>query len=363
MARTRFVFILGIAALVALVLSAPALLGLLTDWWWFREIGFQIVFTRQLVTQVLLFLGAGCLTAGTLYVNLRIAQRGIVPHPVLVQVGPETPQLDLTRETRRVSLPATLVVGLLAGLTATPLWSVVLQALNRTPFGALDPVFSRDVGFYVFTLPALAAGLSLLSGLVLVTLLALVAIYWLRSDIIVRPRVLRVERSAGIHIAALLAALFLLTAARLWLVDSAVLLYSSTGPLIGASYSDLSARLPGIRLSAVVAVLAAAVAVAGALRDRLPRYTLLAVGGYVVVALVGRGLFPMVMQKFVVAPTELTRETPYLSAHIAATREAWGLDSVEVRELGGEAGLTLVDLRANTPTLENVRLWERDPLL
>ncbi len=57
-------------------------------------------------------------------------------------------------------------------------------------------------------------------------------------------------------------------------------------------------------------------------------------GGYAVVAVLGRGLFPLVMQKFVVAPTELTRETPYLRAHIAATRAAWGLDSVEVRDAG-----------------------------
>ncbi len=69
------------------------------------------------------------------------------------------------------------------------------------------------------------------------------------------------------------------------------------------------------------------------------------------------------MQKFVVAPTELTRETPYLRHHIAATRQAWGLDSVEVRELAGEAGLTLADIRANGPTIENVRLWDREPLL
>jgi uncharacterized membrane protein (UPF0182 family) len=72
-------------------------------------------------------------------------------------------------------------------------------------------------------------------------------------------------------------------------------------------------------------------------------------------AIVGRGLFPLVMQKLIVAPTELTRETPYLRFHIAATRQAWGIDSVETRELNGEANLTLADIRANAPTLENVR--------
>jgi uncharacterized membrane protein (UPF0182 family) len=146
-------------------------------------------------------------------------------------------------------------------------------------------------------------------------------------------------------------------------VNSVNLLYSSTGPLIGASYTDLKAHLPALRLSALVALAAAAAVLVGALRDRLPRYTLLAVGAYLVVALLGRGLVPALMQKFVVTPTELTRETPYLARHIAATRQAWGLDSVEVRDLAGETPLTLADLKANTPTLENVRLWEREPLL
>jgi len=363
--RTRLAIIVALAALVALVLATPSLLGILTDWWWFREIGFQVVFTRQLTAQGWIFLAVFAVTAGVIYLNLRIAQRGVVPHPVVVQVGgPEAPQLDLTRALRRVSAPVAIVAGLLAGLAATPLWETFLLAANGTAFGTVDPVFSRDVGFYVFTLPAIAAALAFLSGLAVVTLIGLAVVYFLRTDVIVRPpRFLRIERSAGAHLAALLAALFLITALRLWIVDSANLLYSTTGPLVGASYTDLNATLPAIRLSAIVAVLAAVVVVAGALRDRLPRFAIVAVGGYIAVALVGRGLFPMVMQKFVVAPTELTRETPYLRNHIVATRRAWGLDSVEVRELSGETTLTLADLRANTPTLDNVRLWERDPLL
>jgi uncharacterized membrane protein (UPF0182 family) len=361
--RLRRTIILVIVAFVVLALALPTLVGLLTDWWWFREIGFQIVFTRQLVTETILFFVAAGVTAGTLYLNLRIAQRGVAINPVVVRVGPTSPQLDMSRSLRRSSLPTALVLGFLAGLTATGLWSVTLQAMNGTPFGTMDPVFARDVGFYVFTLPALTALLGFLYGLALISLLLVAAIYWLRSDIIVRRRAVRVERSAGIHLAILLATLLLLTAVRLWVVDSASLLYSTTGPLVGASYTDLHAKLPALRLSAIVAVLAAAAVLVGALRQRLARYALLGVGAYVVVAFLGRGLFPAAMQKFVVTPTELTRETPYLTAHIAATRQAWGLDSVEVRDLKGETALTLADLRANTPTLDNVRLWERQPLL
>jgi hypothetical protein len=355
--------LLGTIALVAVVLAVPSSIGVLTDWWWFKEIGYQVVFTRQLVTRGDLFLAVFAISAVLLHLNLRLAQRGIVINPVVVRVGPTTPELDVSRAARRASPWVVLVVAFLMGVGANSFWDVALLATHRTAFGVADPVFSRDVGFYVFTLPALSAALSYLLGLAFVTLLLILAVYALRGDIIVRPRAVRLERQAGIHIAAVLAVLFLVSAAQLWIVDSANLLYSTTGPLVGASYTDLKATLPALRLCAVVALAGAALVVAGALRGRLPRYTLIAVGGYAVVALLGRGAFPALMQKFVVAPTELTRETPYLRAHIAATRTAWGLDSVEVRTLVAEAPLKLADLRANAPTIENVRLLERDPLL
>jgi uncharacterized membrane protein (UPF0182 family) len=101
----------------------------------------------------------------------------------------------------------------------------------------------------------------------------------------------------------------------------------------------------------------------GGVRRQLFRYAALAIAAYMGVAVLARGVYPTIMQKFIVAPTELTRETPYLRHHIDATRQAWGLDSVEIRELSAEATLTLADIRANAPTIENVRLWDREPLL
>jgi uncharacterized protein len=361
--RTRRTIVVAVIALVVIALALPSLVGALTDWWWYKEIGFQIVFTRQLSTAGTLFLAVFGVTAILLELNLRIAQRGIVVNPIVLRVGPTSPQLDVSRTVRRLSTPVVVVVGLLAGLAAAPLWDVALLATHATAFGAVDPVFGRDIAFYVFTLPAVTAVLSFLNAIVFVALVLVLIVYAMRGDLIIRGRDVRVQPEAGIHLGILIAALFLLTAARLWIVDSASLLYSTTGPLTGASYTDLHATLPAIRLSAIVAVLAAAGVIVGAVRGRLLRATLFAVGTYLVIAVVGRGVVPSLMEKFVVTPTELTRETPYLRAHIAATRAAWGIDSVEVRDLAGEGSLTLADLRANTPTLDNVRLWERAPLL
>jgi uncharacterized protein len=367
MSQRRLILAIAIVAFLAAILF-PALIGLLTDWWWFQEIGYQAVFSRPLLTSLLLFLGAGGITFGVLYGNLRLAQRGLVPYPVVLRFAQNQPRVDLTGPLRRVSLPVSLVIALIAGFGATPAWDLVLRFIYRTPFGIRDPVFSRDVGFYVFTLPALSAALGFLSTLALITLVVIVPVYVVRGDILIGPGArktprLRIEPSAATHIAALLAAVFLLLALRLWLVDTANLLYSTTGPLVGASYTDLHATLPALRILSGLSVLAAAAVIIGAARRELGRYALLAIAGYLVTAIVGRGLIPGFVQKFLVAPTELTRETPYLRSHILATRQAWGLDSVETRELTGETNLTMADIRANAPTIENVRLWDRDPLL
>ena len=362
MTPRRVLFIL-IAILIAGLLLFPALTTSLADWWWFKEIGYQIVFTRELTTQFLLFLAGAGLTGGVIYLNLRFAQRGLVLNPIVFTLGEAMPKVNVAAVLRRISLPVALVIGFLGGIAATSTWDVVLQAFYRTPFGIADPVFGRDIGFYVFTLPALSLLLGVLSTLAGFSLFFLLPIYFIRGDIKLNGRRVIFEPSAAMHLGVVVAVMLLLTALRLWLVDAPGLLYSTTGPLVGASYTDLHATLPVIYISAVLAVIAAIVVLVGARRGSLARMGLFAVGGYLLFGLLGRGLFPLVMQKLIVAPTELTRETPYLRYHIAATRQAWGIDSVETRELNGEANLTLADIRANAPTVENVRLWDRDPLL
>jgi uncharacterized protein len=334
--RRRPGLALGVAAVVLLFIFFPGSSTLLTDWWWFKEIGYEVVFTRTLGTKALLFLIGGGLAAGILYLNLRIAQRGLLANPILLQVAESAPRLNITATVRRLTIPIVAGVGLLSGLASMAVWDVLLRAIYGVPFGVADPVFSRDVGYYVFTLPALSTVFGFLLSLTVLSLLLVVPIYVLRGDVIPSPpRQLRIEPSAAIHVAILLAVFFVLLALELWLVDIPSLLYSTTGPLVGASYTDLHASLPAMRVSAAVALIAAVVILVGAVRGRLAQYGLWAVAAYAVVGIVGRGLFPAAMQSFIVAPTELTRETPYLRNHIIATRQAWGLDSVGSRSCGG----------------------------
>ena len=83
---------------------------------------------------------------------------------------------------------------------------------------------------------------------------------------------------------------------------------------------------------------------------------------YLVVAIGGSAAAGL-MQRFVIAPNELARQTPSIEHNIAATRKAFALDRVEARELSGDSTLTRADIEANTETLGNVRLWDHEPLL
>src|SRR6266404_6294165 len=357
---------LGLVVLVvvfALLLLLFNLVPLAAEWLWFQALGYQRVFTTRLVAEAVLGVGVGGLVFAFLYVNLRIAQRGLVPNPLVVQVGSGAAAVDVTRLLRRLALPTALGLALLFGLGAAGGWLGVLQFLHRTLFGVTDAVFGRDVGYYVFTVPVIAGAIGLVIAVTTLTLLATIMLYVLRRDIVVFRRQVTVEPSARLHLAMLIALLFALVALQVYLVRLPGLLYSTTGPLVGASFADLHATLTGLRVTGLAALAGGALVLWGAKSQRLARNTLLAVGLYLGVSLLGVALYPALVQKLVVAPNELVKETPQLGYHIAATRRAWGLDSVVTRDLTGEAGLTERDIRANRPTIDNIRLWDRDPLL
>src|SRR5467141_1335984 len=361
--RRRRVLVWLLVGLGVLIVFISPLVGLLAEWPWFSALGYQRVFATRLLASFTLGVLAGGVAFAFLYANLRFAQRGIVPNPVVIQANAQTPALDVTRLVRRLALPAALAFALFLALAVSTGWMSVLQFLHQTPFGVTDPVFGRDLAYYVFTLPIVTGVLAILTTLVTLSLLACGALYALRGDVVVYRRTVTIEASARLHLGLLIAAMFVLTALRIYFVRLPGTLYSTTGPLFGASFADLHGRLIGLRIAGVAAILGAGLVLAGLRSKRLGRNALLAVAIYFGVLLLGVVLYPTIVQKFVVAPNELSKETPQLRRHIDATRRAWGLDSVLVRDLSGEARLTERDIQANRATIDNVRLWDRDPLL
>src|SRR2546427_8582683 len=232
--RRRRLGLIVLVVLFALLLLLFNLVPLAAEWLWFQALGYERVFTTRLVAEAGLGVGGGGLVFAFLYVNLRIAQRGLVPNPLVVQISSGAAAVDVTRLLRRLALPTALGLALLFGLGAAGGWLGVLQFLHRTPFGVTDAVFGRDVGYYVFTVPVIAGAIGLVIAVTTLTLLATIMLYVLRRDIIVFHRQVTVEPSARLHLAVLVALLFVLVALQVYLVRLPGLLYSTTGPLVGA---------------------------------------------------------------------------------------------------------------------------------
>jgi uncharacterized membrane protein (UPF0182 family) len=354
--------ILAVAA-VALLSTAGQLLGLYVDWLWFREMQFTSVFVTVLRTQILLGAITGAAFFLILYVNVTLARR-LAPRTAVVAVedapGLPSPEM-LEPHLRRLALPVSVALALVAGWVGTDRWELVLKALNATLFGVRDPLFDQDVAFYVFQLPLWTSLYGWLWGVLLLSGLAAIAAYFCTRGIQVSPGAVSISRRARGHLLSLAALLLLLKAAgyRLAMFD---LLFSQRGVAVGAGYADVNAQLPVLK---ALVVLAGLVAVLCLVTIRLRSWRPL-LGGLAVlvgVATLGGVAYPGLIQRYQVSPNEIVKEKPYIDFNIRYTRLAYGLDNIEEREFPGEETLTLQDLRRNEATIKNIRLWDTRPLL
>ena len=239
-------------------------------------------------------------------------------------------------------------------------WDVALRFIRQAPYGQSDPLYGKDIGFYLFSLPAYVA----LKNWMLLTLAlgALVAgaLYWAHGDLTLDKRP---SASPWViaHGSALLGLFFAVKAWSYWL-DRFLLLYGDNGVVVGAAYTDVHVKLPV--LLALVGLASAAAFVSWAnmwVRSyKLPAAgAVLVFGGSFVLALA----FPALFQRIYVKPNELQLETPYLQRNIALTREAYNLRQFTVKPFPAEQGLTFQSLQDNRATIDNIRLWDWQPLI
>ncbi|HEX9085776.1 MAG TPA: UPF0182 family protein, partial [Gemmatimonadaceae bacterium] len=352
-----------VAGVFVALIVVPWLASFFTDWLWFKEIGFQTVFATSLIWRIGLFIVGGAFTFAYFYGNVRMARGAGTAFPVLFVNRGDGVTVDISRMFTKLFLPAAVFLSFLTAISLSAWWLTLLKGMNGVALGARDTLFNRDISFYLFRLPLISGVLSTLITLTMLSLVATGAMYWLRNDITLPPRRASAKPRAARHLGGLLALLFVMVAIRLWIVDTSNLLFSTTGPLLGASYTDVHIALPGLYISAIAALVAAVWVVFGIARDKLVWSAVSGIVFYVVVSVLARGIVPAAFQKLVVSANELTRETPYIRQHIDATRTAWGLNKVEGRDLSGEVQLTNANIKANAATVDNVRLWERDLLM
>jgi hypothetical protein len=358
-----FTWLILALATIALLSTAGQTLGFYTDWLWFREVQFTSVFVTVLRTQVLLGMVTGAAFFLILYGNVTLARRLATRETLVVAEDlPGLPSPEILEPfLSRLTLPVSVLLALFAGWLGTDRWELVLKALNPTPFGIRDPLFDQDVAFYVFQLPLWSSLYGWLWGVLILSGLAAVAVYFCTRGIQVSPGAVSISRGARGHLLALAAVLLVLKAAgyRLAMFD---LLFSQRGVAFGAGYADVHAQLPILKVLVVLAGLVAVLCLV-TIRLRSWRPLLWSGAALVGVAILGGVAYPGLIQQYQVSPNEIVKEKPYIDFNIRYTRLAYGLDNIEEREFPAEETLTLRDLRKNEATLKNIRLWDTRPLL
>jgi hypothetical protein len=360
---SRITWLILAVVTFALLSTVGQIVGFYTDWLWFGEVQFTSVFLTILRTQILLGLVTGFAFFAILYGNVVLAWR-LAPREALVEaddaLGPPGPEM-LRPYFRRLTLPVSMMLALLAGWMGTARWELALKALNATPFGIRDPLFEQEVAFYVFQLPLWNSLYGWLMAVLILSGLATIAVSYCTRGLQVLTSGVSISRGTRGHLLLLAALLLLLKAAgyRLAMFD---LLFSRRGVAFGAGYSDVNAQLPILKALVVLTGLVAVLCLV-TIFLRSWRPLLVGVAALVGVAILGGVAYPGLIQRYRVSPNEIVKEKTYIDFNIRYTRLAYGLDNIEEREFPAEETLTLQDIRKNDTTIKNIRLWDTRPLL
>lgn len=357
--KGRVVISVVLAAILILFLSARSLSSFYVNVLWFDSIGRSDVYWRTIRAKFELGIIFTLIAAVFVWINLMLADRLA---PVNLPNTPEDQAVMRVREATaryrgRLRLAIALLIGLMLGIPAASQWESWLLFLNGKAFPVADPQFDTNVGFYVFRLPFAEFVVSWAFGMLVLATLLTIAFHFINGSIRPQDKVQRVSPQAKVHLSVLLAGAALIRAANYWL-SRFDLTRSTRGVVRGALYTDVNAQLPAINLMILVSI-AVAVLLLWNIRQKGWRLPALAVGLWVVVAIVAGTIYPTIIQRFVVQPNVSTRELPFIDRNIQATKAAMGISEVERIETSFEE-LTSDDVNEYDVSLRDIR--QLDPI-
>lgn len=258
-----------------------------------------------------------------------------------------------------ISLGAALV----SAISMSQAWPEFAQYLNAQQAGIADPIFNRDVGFYLFKLPVLEMLTGWLQTIALLLLIVVVAasgyIWYLER---VRNDVTASTRRRATTAISLAGALLALALAASTYIDRFDLLQTRNRIFTGIDYIDANVRLTVMNILMVIFLISAIALAINAFSLRRLKIIFYLAAFVVAVWLVGLVIIPQSVYSFSVKPNELAKESPYIEHNIQMTRQAFALDAFEVRPFVPATTLTAEQIQANRETLDNVRLWDRRAL-
>jgi len=347
------------------------------DWLWFENMGFSPVFWTMLFGKfgfglmvwlfLILIFGVNFYVANRLSPRVGTGGAFKVANEYVSQFGLSPAALKILVSAFILFLPFYI-----ASKSSTQ-WDLLLRYLYQQPFGSNDPIFNRDIGFYLFSMPFYIFIQNGLFILFIVAVPATMAWYLKNGALKIEgdlgqiqgaqtslPKITLAENVKK-HLI-FLGGIIVLLLAWAYRLKMFGLLYSDQGPAFGASYTDVHIKILAYKIIVLVSIGFAVVLFINAFKLRTKIIWISAVIWVGVLLVMGIG-FPVLIQKFIVKPNELAKEAPYIAHNIDFTRKAYNLSKIKEVNFEVKDQLSAQDLKQHDVTIQNIRIWDERPLL
>jgi uncharacterized protein len=352
-------WLIGVLVLVLIVLSRG--LAVYLSAVWFSSLGFSAVYWYIFKLKVGLFLAFAAITVVLLRSAFYLLEKAFASQTLekrTILVNNQPVQFSPARFVRPIGWILAVMFGVFYGLAMNAEWQTFALYLNRVAGTTLDPIFQKPLGFYLFALPLY----DLISGWLIILAFVVLCATILYSLLAVPQSGIKTLRAGALKkplsAVSLALALFLVLLAWRTYLSRFPYLWEDHQTFSGVTFTEDKYLLPALYFVCLALLAAAAIAIVNAFSRRSLRLLLLALALPVAVYVVGVYLVPAYVQSFIVKPNELGRETPYIERNIVATRRAFGLEQLELREFPAEGSIEALDLNANRSTIDNIRLWD-----
>ncbi len=358
--RRQRVLVPTLITLALLLFLGSIFTSVWTDRLWFKSVGYGEVFRSILLTRVALFVILGLIFGLFVIANLYVAYR---TRPDAAPMRRDDPayryRLALTPLLRPLAIGFGLVLTGFAGSVAAAHWDTYQKWRHSTSFGTKDAQFGKDASFYVFEYPWWRFLTSYSFALIVITVLAVLFLNYVYGGIRIAGRGPKLTRAAQVHLSVLVGIGVLLRAVSYYL-DRFAQVIASGGLIDGVTYTDDHARIPSKNILIGVAIICALLFFA-AIFIRSWALPAIGLGLLALTSILIGAIWPAVMQGFQVKPSEPDKEAPYIARNIEATREAYGIDDVEVQSYSAKTALTPAELASSAESRVSTRLL--DPTL
>lgn len=364
--RGRIVLLALILLLVLIFLIIVPFSKFYTDALWYNHVGFQNLFYKTLLAKILSVVIFGLIFFVLLYGNVFLARR-ISPEQEFELAGsPLEPVINKAKNVWKKAIAIglllfSLIAALVAGLSWGPRWDIILKWINHSPFNKTDPVFGKDIGYYVFTYPFHRSLVDWLIGSLMFVFVITAVIYFFEGGIRLKKGWDMFSPHVLAHLSVILAVVFVIKAYS-YRLNMYELLFSKRGVVYGVGYTDAKAQIPGYWIMLVLALLIAVALIVNVWRKSwyIP---VVSIGALVVAALLAVTVYPAIVQALKVKPAEATKERPYITRYINSTRDAYKINEIKAKPYPADFNLTLAAVQRNQATINNIRLWDPRPLL